>query len=525
MEEVVAVLTPVNLIKPVCDILKSKNLLGGKVVNTREDDGITGRKLLVFTTLQNEAVVGELDLLASSSSGEEDERAVATAAAAAAQKLWMQLGLAHMKERLSIRMMGPKKCLPQFWQTLKDKLTEFVLQHPPPPSSQGETQDNIQYQQHQLIENIPTNFKYDLYPPLLLLPPSSPFLTLPLWKNYISYLTDKQKNIFFSLLAGLFKATHIAINAPIPSDDNIIRRPLVTPLYGTFGSVKSDSIDNIDISNNNNHDAAAINKNIDDTFWVSTTQNGIYQTWAPMHTMFSRGNIREKTRILEKISADVDKNFTVVDLYVGIGYFTFSYLKAGARLVLGWDINPWSIEGCRRGAVHNGWTTSVVVGKDVQDQDGRHRDVMMEQNGSMGYLKKNVQDSRLLLFNESNIHAPSRMEKLMEEVGYVPVRYVNLGLLPTSRPSYILAVQILLMNRPNKVGTVFVHENVGQNEISPKAIEIVQAFHDLLTEQGGKDWVVDCRHVEKVKSWAPGVFHCVFDIVLTPTRERRDTDG
>ena len=38
------------------------------------------------------------------------------------------------------------------------------------------------------------------------------------------------------------------------------------------------------------------------------------------------------------------------DLYAGIGYFAFSYAKAGVGKVLCWEINPWSVDGLRRGA-------------------------------------------------------------------------------------------------------------------------------------------------------------------------------
>jgi tRNA wybutosine-synthesizing protein 2 len=41
--------------------------------------------------------------------------------------------------------------------------------------------------------------------------------------------------------------------------------------------------------------------------------------------------------------------------------------------------------------------------------------------------------------------------------------------------------------------------------------EVVRAFEGLEKERGGRRGVV-CEHVERVKTFAPGVMHCVFDI-------------
>jgi tRNA wybutosine-synthesizing protein 2 len=41
--------------------------------------------------------------------------------------------------------------------------------------------------------------------------------------------------------------------------------------------------------------------------------------------------------------------------------------------------------------------------------------------------------------------------------------------------------------------------------------KIVHAEHDI-----PGDPVIDCHHVEHVKTYAPGVMHCVFDIQVAP---------
>src|SRR5690606_18256943 len=117
-------------------------------------------------------------------------------------------------------------------------------------------------------------------------------------------------------------------------------------------------------------------EDLENAFWVSTKQNGIFQTWAPRYTMFSRGNITEKARILDfhrgdaglerrKKSLAALKGLWAVDLYAGIGYFVFSYAKRGMR-VLCWEINPWSVEGLRRGALRNGWKVKLVQGQALE---------------------------------------------------------------------------------------------------------------------------------------------------------------
>jgi tRNA G37 N-methylase Trm5 len=51
------------------------------------------------------------------------------------------------------------------------------------------------------------------------------------------------------------------------------------------------------------------------------------------------GNIKEKARILGLPKHHLEKfptPVTVVDMYAGIGYFSFSYAKAGVDVVLCW---------------------------------------------------------------------------------------------------------------------------------------------------------------------------------------------
>jgi len=54
------------------------------------------------------------------------------------------------------------------------------------------------------------------------------------------------------------------------------------------------------------------------------------------------------------------------------------------------------------------------------------------------------------------------------------------------------------------------------DEMESRRMEVVDKFIALLAEEGEDAWTVECGHVEKVKSWAPGVYHCVLDVSIEP---------
>jgi len=306
----------------------------------------------------------------------------------------------------------------------------------------------------------------------------------------------------YELIAHFLKITHIATTRPIPlytdlgaRSENTLRSPAnFRPLYGDFGPVQCSDPPSAS-------DSAA-------AYWVTAKQNGIYQTWAPRWTMFSRGNISEKARILGLPSVaeavnqgDADgKGCTAVDLYAGIGYFAFSYLKAGVSKVLCWDLNPWSIEGLMRGAKANKWPAVLVQDEFALAEAARNAQV------------------RVVAFREGNDYAFARIRDVGETLP--PIRHVNCGLLPTSSGSWKTAVEVL----DEKLGGwIHVHENFGVNEIETKA-EVVRLDMQRLVDQkstvrgtgtmGMKK--ADIVHINRLKSYAPGVIHCVVDIHIHP---------
>lgn len=288
--------------------------------------------------------------------------------------------------------------------------------------------------------------RWSLYPPLALLPAGS-FAAEP-WPSFLSALSPTTTAHFYRALAHALSATHLALNAPILAA-SLLRLPHTTPLHGDL-----------------------------DGLWVTCIQNGIHQTWAPQHTMFSRGNLTEKTRVLgfPRVAAA-----QVADLYAGIGYFAFPYVAAGAARVWCWELSAWSCEALRRGAAMNGWGVVVV--------------------GAGAPVPELTADIRLVVFCEDNRMAGERLRA----VG-VRVRHVNLGLLPTSRGAWATALDVV-----DESGWVHVHENFAEGEQRERCAEVVDAFRRLEGERG-REVVVVGGHVQRVKTFAPGVVHCVVDV-------------
>lgn len=296
-----------------------------------------------------------------------------------------------------------------------------------------------------LLDSAPRH--WSLYPPLALLPAGT-FTSGP-WRTFLATLSPAHTAHLHHTLAHALSATHLAINAPIPSTSTL-RLPHLTPLHGDFTAL-----------------------------WSTCTQHGITQTWAPLHTMFSRGNITEKTRVR---SFPRLAGAHVADLYAGIGYFAFSYVAAGAARVWCWELSPWSVEALRRGAELNRWGV-VVVGAG---------------GATPTRLDARV---RLVVFCEDNNTAVRRMR----EAGGVRARHVNLGLLPTSRGAWATAVQLV----EEEGGWVHVHENVAETGVRACGREVERAFRALEGEAGRE---VAAVHVQRVKTFAPGVVHCVVDV-------------
>lgn len=359
-----------------------------------------------------------------------------------------------------------------------------------------------------LVSSFPES--YSVYKPLLLLPSHS---LGAIWNTLLSEHGELFQPTWKHVAAALH-CTHIALNSPIPpsntadsahanDNSNILRSPVnLTPIHGNFGPAPTP----LTLS-------TPTTKDFDETLWVCTIQNGIHQTWAPLYTMFSRGNVKEKARILHLPTVasvtKTAKGATAVDMYGGIGYFSFSYRKAGIKTLLCWELNPWSVEGMRRGALLNGWTSRVFTPTHVPCQGASDNEWEAWRLG--------VQDGSedFWIFQMSNDTAPRIIECLRKSV--LPIRHVNLGLLPVSRLSWPAAVSAL---DGEQGGWIHAHENVGVVEMKEKREEVHKEFQRLIVERGvagsnNTEWhkrKVQIEHVERVKMYAPGVVHAVFDV-------------
>ncbi|QSL65119.1 hypothetical protein MERGE_002424 [Pneumocystis wakefieldiae] len=140
---------------------------------------------------------------------------------------------------------------------------------------------NEKYKMDEEIASFSIPSRWTIYGNMILFSFSA--FSSPQWTFFFSKLEISDKTLFYKGISEIFKVTHIALNGPIPPDDEMRIPEKFVPLYGDFGfKVRGNPTE----------------KDFKEAFWVSTKQNGIFQVWSPMHTMFSRGNIKEKARIL-----------------------------------------------------------------------------------------------------------------------------------------------------------------------------------------------------------------------------------
>jgi tRNA wybutosine-synthesizing protein 2 len=345
------------------------------------------------------------------------------------------------------------------------------------------------------------------YEPMILLPAGS--FSSTLWQELLTGLDDSDvSDLWQHILEEISRRaketlTHLAINEGIPlmkegeDNENIFRRPIsLRVLHGDFGPARPPD--------------QPMQQDFDKAFWVSTKQNGIFQTWAPRWTMFSRGNIKEKARLLAFHQDNQQpglqhrvwskKKITdtcAVDLYAGIGYFVFSYAKLGMR-VFCWELNPWSVEGLRRGAMRNRWSVKVVRGEDLNQATPE-----LLQSGET-----------IVVFLEDNQRAGARFAELADADMAIEVSHVNCGFLPSSRSTWEAAHAMVAESCE---GWLHLHENVAAEDIDRRSGEVQQILRCRDNgNRGPRELTLE--HCERVKTYAPGVWHCVFDVYVTRSR-------
>lgn len=323
--------------------------------------------------------------------------------------------------------------------------------------------------------------KWSKYPPMILFKAGT--FDSECWNDVFGRLISSQQ-FFLRLLQQKFPdITHLAVNKPIIESD-VMRRPFqIQPLYGDFGPKPTAQT----------FDAPML-QDLQRAFWCHVVQNGIYQTWSPTYTMFSRGNIKEKARIVNEY--DIEQGDVALDLYAGIGYFTLSYLKRGCE-VFCWEINPWSVHGLVEGVKKMG-VKYRLISRDAQytNED---------------YAADRETGVRVYIFHESNDYAAKRMNQILP----LAIAHINLGLLPSSQLSWPIVCEVVSRSSKNKI-RVHVHENVGVSDLQQFQKQVLGFFQQRL-----QDFAVAVKHLEKVKTFAPDVWHTVVDVDLS----RESTSG
>lgn len=317
-----------------------------------------------------------------------------------------------------------------------------------------------------LLAQLP--LRYTIYPPVVLFNNSHKRSYLSeSWSNFFNNNAGKiQDEYFGAMLKELFpNATHIAINKPIIEQD-VLRRPFhIYPLYNTMIQPS------LDLNKDETWDKPT-SEDFEKVIWCHTIQNNIHQFWSPVFTMFSRGNITEKARILNSYP-DIENN-DVVDLYSGIGYFTLSYLKRGARRVYGFELNPWSVEGLKRGIAKNKFPIDSCK-----------------------------------VFNANNEIAVDVLKREYPDRKSLRLRHINLGLLPSSAQGYPIAMTLAEYQQGCEVTTLHIHENVAR-----AALDDGSFSQDTLSKlkQLAPTFHLQATHVEKIKTFAPDVWHVCLDV-------------
>ena len=196
---------------------------------------------------------------------------------------------------------------------------------------------------------------------------------------------------------------------------------------------------------------------------VKVKQNQIIYRFDITKCMFSSGNITEKQRVA-RFSCH---NEVVVDMFAGIGYFTLPYLvHAKAAHVHACEWNPNAVTALRDN------------------------------------LKLNKVEEKC------TVHVGDNKETCKSL--YATADRVNLGLIPSSESAWETALRLL---KPSG-GWLHIHENVDKGGVHEWKKYLLSRLHDL-SSRSGFDWRITCKHIERVKSYAPKLLHVVADIHCT----------
>lgn len=202
--------------------------------------------------------------------------------------------------------------------------------------------------------------------------------------------------------------------------------------------------------------------------WITVTEQGIRQSFDMTRVMFSRGNITEKIRFGKL----VQEGDVMLDMYAGIGYYSLPSLVHGkAAHVYACEWNEHAAFALQYNLKANGVNNRATV--------------------FIGDSRKSAKDHNLVDLCDR----------------------VSLGLLPSSEGGWRTAVKAL---RRSTGGWLHVHGNVPEKERQTWTFWVCKSLSLIAEEEVASDWVACCTNVERVKSFAPTVYHYVADVFVGP---------
>ena len=200
-----------------------------------------------------------------------------------------------------------------------------------------------------------------------------------------------------------------------------------------------------------------------DSAWVEFSDYGVQFGFDAEHVMFSSGNVTERHRIG---SMDMSGEI-IVDAYAGTGYYTLPMLvRSNAAHVHACELNPASIAGLQWGANANGV------------------------------------EEKLTVHQGNNQHTLPSLKGLADRC--------HLGLLPSSEAAWAHALACL---KPTG-GMLHIHMNVEKERIEEWRADAIATLK-MMAQEAGRAWNITSVHLERVKSFSPGVVHVVLDVLCS----------
>jgi len=206
-----------------------------------------------------------------------------------------------------------------------------------------------------------------------------------------------------------------------------------------------------------------------DDDWVVRREHGIDFGYNFTQCMWSAGNVTERGRIANSNN----EGEHVLDLYAGIGYYTLPFLSEGAK-------GPNGERGLGRGAAH-------VVACEWNPVAVKSLRWSLSANG--------------LTEKCTVIEGDNQKQNFQPEFDRV-----NLGLLPSSKNGYTLALQAL---KPEG-GMLHVHGLASGGNEDEWAINLAQTLEKI------GSFSCSVEHIERVKWYAPHQRHIVVNIRASP---------